>query len=339
LALILLVWMVEHGQLALASAGAAAGAVFLLGERLHGLGRTSGSVYENTLYMQDYSTFLRRWPPRPQPTDRPPLPAFTDLRAEGLSFMYPSRDTLAIEDVSIEIRKGEIVALVGENGSGKTTLAKILAGLYTPEAGRILWDGVDLRHMDPSTVRRSVAVIFQEYGHYQMTAAENIGFGDIERLDDRAAIVDAAQWAGADEFIRQLPKDYDNMLGSEYYGGANISLGQWQRVALARAYFRNSPFVILDEPTASLDPRAEADLFRNVRALYQGRSVLLISHRFSSARSADRIYVLEKGRVIETGSHEQLLLLDGRYAELFNLQAAAYNMTDPRPSLDPSLGS
>lgn len=336
-ALVLLVWMVEHGHLALSSAGAAAGAVFLLGERLHGLGRTSGSVYENTLYMQDFSSFVERWPARPWQDDPTPLPAFTELRVEGLSFGYPSRDEPALADVSIEIRQGEIVALVGENGSGKTTLAKVLGGLYLPDTGRILWDGSDLRHLDAARVRRSVALIFQDYGQYQMTAAENIGFGDVERLDDRSSIVDAAHWAGADEFIRALPNQYDNILGSEYFGGANISLGQWQRIALARAYFRNSPFVILDEPTASLDPRAEAALFQNVRALYHGRSVLLISHRFSSARTADRIYVLEHGRVIETGSHAQLMRLDGRYAELFKLQAAAYNLPDSHVAFDPSL--
>lgn len=339
LVLVLLVWMVEYGHLALASAGAAAGAVFLLGERLHGLGRTSGSVYENTLYMQDFSSFVERWPARPRAADRTPLPAFTELRVEGLWFAYPSRDEPAIEDVSIEIRQGEIVALVGENGSGKTTLAKVLGGLYLPQAGRILWDGIDIRHIDQSSVRRSVAVIFQDYGRYQMTAAENIGFGDVERLADREGIVDAATRAGAHDFIRQLPCAYDNLLGSEYFGGANISIGQWQRIALARAYFRNSSFVILDEPTASLDPRSEAALFQNVRQLYQGRSVLLISHRFSSARTADRIYVLDHGRVVETGSHEQLMRLDGRYAELFKLQAAAYNLVEHRRTSDPSVGS
>jgi ATP-binding cassette subfamily B protein len=330
--LVLLVWMVEHGQLALSAAGAAAGAIFILGERLHGLGGTSASLYENTLYMQDYTTFSERWPASPHRSDLAPLPAFDTLTVEGLSFRYPSRSTYALDNVSVEVRRGEVVALVGENGSGKTTLAKILAGLYTPEAGRVLWDGIDLRDIEVSSLRRSVAVIFQEYGQYQMSAAENIGFGDVERLEDRAAIIDAARWAGADGFIEHLPLKYDNRLGSEYFGGANISLGQWQRIALARAYFRGSPFIILDEPTAALDAKAEAALFQSVHALYQSRSVLLISHRFSSARRADRIYVLEHGRVIEEGTHQELMELDGRYAEMFKLQAAAYNLTEPAPS-------
>ena len=326
--LVLMIWMVEHGQLALSAAGAAAGAVFILGERLHGLGSTSASLYESTLYMQDYTTFVHRWPARPLPNERSALPAFTLLEGEGLSFRYPSRTSHALDDVSIQIRRGEVVALVGENGSGKTTLAKVLAGLYAPEAGRVLWDGIDLREVDASSLRRSVAVIFQDYGQYQMTAAENIGFGDSGRLDDRPAIVDAARSAGAEEFIERLPLQYDNRLGSEYYGAANISQGQWQRVALARAYFRDSPFIILDEPTAALDAKAEAALFRSVRDLYQSRSVLLITHRFSSARSADRIYLLDQGRVIEEGTHQELMVLGGRYAEMFKLQAASYNLTD-----------
>jgi ATP-binding cassette subfamily B protein len=331
--MVLLVWMVEHGQLALSAAGAAAGAVFILGERLHGLGGTSASLYENTLYMQDYTTFAQRWPARPRLQEKPALSPFSTLKGEGLSFCYPSRPDQALDDVSIEIRRGEVVALVGRNGSGKTTLAKVLAGLYTPETGRVLWDGTDVREVDPSSLRRSIAVIFQEYGQYQMTAAENIGFGDIDRLDDRPAIVDAGRWAGADGFIEDLPLKYDNRLGSEHWGGANLSLGQWQRIALARAYFRNAPFIILDEPTAALDAKAEADLFQSAHALYQSRAVLLISHRFSSVRSADRIYVLEHGRVIEEGTHEQLVALDGRYAELFKLQAAAYDVSGtPAPS-------
>ena len=176
------------------------------------------------------------------------------------------------------------MALVGENGSGKTTLAKLLAGLYTPSSGNILWDDTDISGCDPDLLRRSIALIFQEFGQYFMTAGENIGLGDVSRINDTDAIVEAAVLAQADKFIAELPKGYDNLLGSEYFGGANLSLGQWQRMALARAFFRDAPFVILDEPTASLDPRAEAALFENVRTLYQGRAVLLISHRFSSVR-------------------------------------------------------
>jgi ATP-binding cassette subfamily B protein len=169
-----------------------------------------------------------------------------------------------------------------------------------------------------------VALIFQDFGQYLMSAADNIGLGDVTRFDDAEGIEQAARLAQADTFIRELPDAYDNLLGSEFYGGANLSLGQWQRIALARAFFRNAPFVILDEPTASLDPRAEAALFDSVRTLYAGRAVLLISHRFSSVRSADRIYVLDAGSVVEHGTHEQLMEEAGLYAELFELQASAY---------------
>lgn len=224
----------------------------------------------------------------------------------------------------MEINRGEVIALVGENGSGKTTLAKVLAGLYRPTSGSVAWDSSTLQEADAERHRRSTAVIFQEYGRYMMTAGENISIGDVDRTSDVDGIVRAARQAQADGFIEALPDRYDNMLGSEYFGGANISLGQWQRIALARAYFRNAPFVILDEPTASLDPKAEATLFRGVRSLYEGRSVLLISHRFASVREADRIYVLEAGRVIESGTHEELMRADQKYAEMFRLQAAPY---------------
>lgn len=322
--LILLVWFILYGHLSLSSAGAAAAAVVLLGGQMHGFGSGSASLYENALYMQDFSTFVKRWPPPSRAVGAEPMPAFSRLEARKISFTYPSRTAPAIEDVTIEIRRGEIVALVGENGSGKTTLAKILGGLYPPGAGAVLWDGNQLGEPQSEALRRSTAVIFQEFTRYRMTAAENIGFGDVDRIADLEAITHAARQAQADGFIEALPNRYDHLLGSEYLGGANISLGQWQRIALARAYFRDAPFVILDEPTASLDPKAEAALFRSVRSLFEGRSVLLISHRFASVRDADRIYVLEKGHVIETGSHDELMHADGKYAEMFKLQAAPY---------------
>ena len=323
--MLLLIWLVNSGQIELGAAGAAAGAIILLAERMHGLGGSSGSMYENTLYMGDFTTFVDRLPQIRR--DRPTGPAPTEfhtLRAEHLTFTYPSRERPSIRDVSIEIGHNEVVALVGENGSGKTTLAKLLAGLYPPSSGTICWDGTDISGSDPDELHKSVALIFQDFGQYLMSASENIGLGDVTRFDDREGIELAGRLAQADEFIRDLPKGYDNILGSEFYGGANLSLGQWQRIALARAFFRNAPFVILDEPTASLDPRAEAALFENVRSLYRGRAVLLISHRFSSVRSADRIYVLDSGQVVEDGTHEELMAESGLYAELFELQASAY---------------
>lgn len=323
--MVLLIWLVLHGHLSLASAGAAAAAVILLGERMHSLGSGGATLYENSLYMQDFTTFVKRWPPRLKEEGAgTPLPAFSRLRAQDLIFTYPSREEPSLQGVSIEIGRGEVVALVGENGSGKTTLAKILAGLYYPSAGSVIWDDQPVSKEGIEGLRRSTAVIFQEYGKFMMSAGDNVAIGDINRTDDHEAVVRAARQAQADTFIEALPNKYDNMLGSEYFGGANISLGQWQRIALARAYFRNAPFVILDEPTASLDPKAEAALFKGIRTLYEGRSVLLISHRFASVRSADRIYVLEGGRVIECGSHDELMEADDRYAAMFRLQAAAF---------------
>jgi ATP-binding cassette subfamily B protein len=230
----------------------------------------------------------------------------------------------ALRGVSIEVRKGEVVALVGENGSGKTTLAKVICGLYAPDRGRVLWDGVDVSTVDPDEIRSQITVIFQDFSRYWLTMRENIGLGRVARIDDTEAIRAAARHAGADRFIEGWPEGYETPMGPIFEGGKDLSTGQWQRVALARAFFRDAPLVILDEPTASLDARAEAELFERIRSLFKGRSVVLISHRFSSVRSADRIYVMKEGQIVERGTHEELMGLGGLYAELFNLQAAAY---------------
>jgi ATP-binding cassette subfamily B protein len=319
------------GRIGLADAATAAAAVFLLGERLTSAVTSAGQLYESSLFIEDFTSFVALRPEVEARRRRDPAPAgFRRLVVDEVSFTYPSATTPALQAVSMEIGHGEIVALVGENGSGKTTLAKLLCRLYQPHAGRILWDEVDTSTVDPDGLRRSMAVIFQDFLHYALPARENVGMGRHQRIDDLDAVVAAAAQAGAHDAIAGLPRGYETVLGPEFHGGRELSVGQWQRVALARAFFRDAPFIILDEPTAALDARAEHELFEGIRTLCRGRSVLLISHRFSSVRSADRIYVLEGGKVVESGSHDQLMGLGGRYAELFSLQAAAYLAPEAR---------
>ncbi len=321
----MLAWLYTTDRMSLAAAGAAVFGLYQLANQLRGLHMSATSLYEATLFIRDYSSFLTLEPSVEEAEGRTPAPkSFDRLTVEDVSFTYPESNRPAVDGVSLEIGKGEIIALVGENGSGKTTLAKMLAGLYRPETGRIRWDDLDLADVDADDLRRAIAVIFQDFERYLLPARENVGLGRKERIDDVEAILEAAARADAHEFISMLPEGYETMLGREFSGGFDLSIGQWQRVALARAFFRDAPFVILDEPTASLDARAESNLFERMRELLHGRSVVLISHRFSSVRSADRIYVLHDGRVVEEGSHEDLMARDGLYAELFTLQARAY---------------
>jgi ATP-binding cassette subfamily B protein len=297
----------------------------VFGSRLSTVMSSAGQLYEAALFLQDFTTFVDAETARAGAEDRRPAPhGFSALTVENVTFCYPSRSEPSLSDVSMHIQAGEVVALVGENGSGKTTLAKLLAGLYDPDDGTIRWDGVDTELFDPETLRASVAVIFQDFARYFLTAGQNIALGRPERGDDQQAVESAARVAGAHELIAGLDRGYDTDLGPHFLGGTDLSLGQWQRVALARAVFRDCPFVILDEPTAALDPRAERELFEGIRSMFAGRSVLIISHRFASVRSADRIYVLDGGQVVEHGNHEELMAVDGLYAELFTMQASSY---------------
>ncbi|MDP1806005.1 MAG: ABC transporter ATP-binding protein, partial [Acidimicrobiales bacterium] len=321
----LVVGLLLAGRMSVASAAAAAVAIQQLGTRLSMIAGSGSTLFEDALFLDDYNSFLELAPAvaAGRPETRAP-DGFATLTVDHVSFTYPGTDRVALDDVSFDIRAGEVVALVGENGSGKTTLAKLLCHLYTPTAGRILWDGVDTTTCDPADVRRHMAVIFQDFAQYCLSARDNIGVGGHERAEDLDAVVAAARDSGADEFLAALPLAYETMLGRQFEGGEELSIGQWQRVALARAFFRGAPFVILDEPTAALDPRAEHELFERIRTMASGRTVLLISHRFSSVRSADRIFVLRRGRLVEQGTHEELLAQGGQYAELYDLQAAAY---------------
>jgi len=249
---------------------------------------------------------------------------FGPIEAEEVTFSYPGSDRVALRSVSLRIEPGEVVALVGGNGSGKTTLAKLLAGLYLPSEGRVCWDGRDTREVDRSELLSHTAVVFQDFIRYALSAGDNIALGRHELAFDTAGIVRAAEQAGADRDISGLPEGYATLLGPAFIDGTDLSTGQWQRVALARTFFRDAPLVILDEPTAALDAKAEHELFARIGELFADRSVLLISHRFSTVRSADRIYVLSEGYVVESGTHEELLALGGTYAELFTLQASPY---------------
>jgi ATP-binding cassette subfamily B protein len=319
-----LAYLALTGRVAPVPALAAIPAVILLTQRLQSLSFGATSLYEGALFMEDLDSFLKPIGETESGLSPDPLDPITRLSVEEVTFTYPGGVGPVLDGVDMEIHKDEVVALVGENGSGKTTLAKLLCGLYSPGSGSIRWNGADLAEIGSARVRRSVAVLFQDFVRYLLTARENIGMGNVERLDDLPAITRAAEMAGADPFVRELPKGYETTLAAEFEGGVNLSGGQWQRVALARALVRDAPLLILDEPTAAVDARAETEIFELIRRLGKGRATLLISHRFSTVMSADRIYVLRKGRVVEAGSHGQLMSNEGLYAELYRLQAKAF---------------
>ncbi len=279
--------------------------------------------YEEGLYFSDYLAFCADAAGRVRRAGaKPASRGFGRITAASITFSYPGDGDPALRDVSVEIGRGEVIALVGENGSGKTTLAKIIAGLYQPDSGVVHWDQTAITEMDPEQLRSQIAVIAQDHANWPLTARHNITMG---RAADSAALAEAAAAAGADTVIDGLPRGYDTLLARQFKDGAELSGGQWQRVAVARGFYRSAPLLIMDEPTAALDARAEYALFNSVRGHAEGRSILIITHRLASVRQADRIYVLHEGRVIEQGGHAELLALGGRYAELYHLQASQYD--------------
>mgnify|MGYP002477968351 FL=1 len=292
--------------------------------------RQIGNVYEESLYLGDLQAFVQfeRVEAGQRALD-PAQPCRIDF--ENVSFAYPDGPDV-IKDVSFTIYPGEKVALIGTNGAGKTTLIKLLLGLYRPTKGRILIDGVDLSQFDPESHRRQVAAVFQDYLRYQLTARDNIGFGRAERLGDDQVILEAAGKAGADSVIASLSAGLDTTLGRTFEGGQDLSGGQWQKIAIARAYFRDARVLVLDEPTAALDARAELEVFEQFRALAGDRTAIFVSHRMASARIADRILVLDGGRLIENGSHDELLKAKGEYARMFEMQAQWYRHDAPPAS-------
>jgi ATP-binding cassette subfamily B protein len=316
--------MLAVGALPLAAAGTAVLAIRSAQASLNTLLYAVNQCYEEGLYFSDYLAFCADAARRIPPPGRVPVPPdFDRITVDAVTFTYPGASGPALREVSIEIARGEVVALVGENGSGKTTLAKVLAGLYQPAAGTVYWDKTTLADVDPEPLRERIAVIAQDHANWPLTVRHNITMG---RASDPNALARAAASSGADTVIGKLSRGYDTLLDRSFKDGAELSGGQWQRIAAARGFYRSAPLLIMDEPTATLDARAEYALFSSIRGHAEGRSVLLITHRMASVRHADRIYVLRDGRVIEQGGHADLLALGGQYAELFTLQASQYDL-------------
>jgi ATP-binding cassette subfamily B protein len=287
---------------------------------------TFASIADQSLFLTDLVEFFREKPTIASRANAlpAPRPIRDGFAFENVSFAYPGNDRLILRNLDFHIAPGERVALVGENGQGKTTLVKLITRLYDPTEGRILLDGVDLREYDIDDLHRSVGVIFQDFVRYEMTARQNIAVGRVDVEHDQSRIELAARKSLASEVIGRLPAGYDQLLGRRFEGGLDLSGGEWQKVALARAYLRDAQLLVLDEPTAALDVRAEAEVFDRFTELTAGKMALLISHRFSTVRMADRIVVLSDGRIAEDGGHPDLLSLGGRYAEMFEMQAANY---------------
>jgi ATP-binding cassette subfamily B protein len=283
-------------------------------------------VYENNLFLSNLYEFLDLEPKVKEPVHpRPvPKPIKKGVVFDHVSFQYPTGNGKMLEEVCLSIDPGEVVALVGENGSGKTTLIKLLCRLYDPSEGKITWDGTDIREFNTTSLRREIGVIFQDHAKYYLTARENIWFGNIELSPKDERVASAAHQADADTLIEKLPKGYETVLGKWFEEGEELSIGQWQKVALGRAFVRDAQIIVLDEPTSSLDAKTEYEVFRQFRELLNGRSAILISHRFSTVKMADRILVLDGGRIVESGSHSDLVRQGGRYAELFEKQAENY---------------
>jgi ATP-binding cassette, subfamily B, bacterial len=284
-----------------------------------------GGMYEDNLYLSTLYEYLETQVPVPSGTAvQGPHPE-DGIRFEDVCFTYPEADSSALEHITLHLKPGSSVALVGENGSGKTTLIKLLTRLYRPTSGRILLDGLDLTLWEEQALRERIGVIFQDFNRYQMLVGENVGAGDDRYFEDESRWREAAAKGMASEFIETLPQRYHTQLGKWFQEGRELSGGQWQKIALARAFMRTrADILVLDEPTAAMDAQAEADIFEHFRQLAKDRITILISHRFSTVRMADQIAVLDKGRIVESGSHEALMQLNGRYAHLFTLQARGY---------------
>ena len=319
-------WKTLRGDFTIGDLTFLSGSFRRLRNLLEGLLSGFSQVAGQAMYLDDLFSFFEIEPEIVSPANpRPfPTPIRDGFEFEDAGFRYPGAENWAVRHLTFKLHAGEVLALVGENGAGKTTLVKLIARLYDPDEGRILLDGHDLREYDLDQLRANIGVIFQDFVRYHMTAAENIAVGRIEARNDRARIEEAAERSLADDVIARLPKGYDQVIGKRFRSGVDLSGGEWQKVAIARAYMRDAQLLILDEPTAALDARSEFEVFQRFKELSEGKTAVLISHRFSSVRMADRILVMADGEVEATGTHEELLAQGGRYAELFELQAAGY---------------
>ena len=320
-------FMTSQGNLSLSEAAVAVLAIFTIGRLSRSMIKDIGIIYESSLFFDDVEIFEKRKSKLKsskvascQSMGRGPIA----IEIKNLLFSYSGFDKRVVNIPDLSVSSGSLVALVGENGSGKTTLAKLLAGLYSPDAGSIAFANSDGSVIEQITAQGRTAIIFQDFARFFLSAYDNVGFGRVENIGDSEGILQSSMLAGADTFITELPAGYNTPMTKHFDGGIELSGGQWQRVAMARALFRNADLVIMDEPTAALDPKAEHYLYREMRNLFDGKTVVLISHRMSSVRHADCIYFMKEGQITESGNHESLIKEDGNYAKMFSLQAKSY---------------
>jgi ATP-binding cassette, subfamily B, bacterial len=325
-AYVFVIWRTVQGMITIGSLTFLAGAIQQASSNIQQIFSTVSGIADQALFLTDLIAFFEM-----QPTIRSmpnalsaPRPIRRGFEFRNVSFRYPGSDRMILNRLNFDFHTGERIALIGENGQGKTTIVKLITRLYDPVEGQVLLDGVDLREYDLDDLYREIGVIFQDFMRYEMTAGENIAVGKIEEMDNLRLLQLSAKKSMADEVIGRLGGRYDQMLGRRFEGGVDLSGGEWQKVALARAYLRDAQVLILDEPTAALDARSEFEVFQRFAELTTGKMALFISHRFSTVRMADRIIVLENGSIAEDGNHETLTHLGGRYAEMFELQAASY---------------
>jgi ATP-binding cassette, subfamily B, bacterial len=320
------IWRTVAGALSIGTLTFLAGAIQQASSNIQQIFSTLSSIADQALFLTDLLAFFEMQPtirskPRALPAPRPIVRGF---EFRDVSFSYPGSSRLVLNGLNFQLRPGERVALIGENGQGKTTIVKLITRLYDPTEGQVLLDGIDLREYSLEDLYREIGVIFQDFMRYEMKARENIAIGRIEELESDRLIEIAAKKSLADQVVAKLPLHYEQMLGRRFEGGVDLSGGEWQKIALARAYLRDAQVLILDEPTAALDARSEFEVFQRFAELTAGKMALFISHRFSTVRMADRIVVLENGRIAEEGTHDQLTSIGGRYAEMFEMQAANY---------------